>query len=626
MSTAQDIFISYNRKDKSFAEFLVKCLERSGLRCFQDVTGLKIFDKLDASLKLEIAKSKWLVAIISPSYLQSYWCLFEALEAIQGQDLEQRFLPLVLKYTPEDQFLDESFVLKALSDLDGQILEFERQMVQLKAYDLSAKLDKLHFVRANLPKVFRTINDRIFPEFLVWDDAVIRDTLRQLMGRLIPTATIDFDRIPLTFDRLAATPLVIPRLKELPSLLWQTYVGCQAWKNSPVVIGRDVLVGSAGRVWNEPDEQDGIYCLEAQTGALKWFAPTPADANHLLVSKGIVITGCDNGCVVAVSARNGKFLWQTELPHGIVGGPIKLSANIGGSGSAGEAARDPLLVVTHDGGVYLLDLWTGAEMQTVWIGEPVIGDPLLFEQGYEQVIAVPTASGSIFFIKYSNIWTQLGQPEGIRFQYPSEYSETGFETPMLAAQPVFAGNLILQGIVRNTTYPEAPIIAVDSQNRETRWIGTDPDKKIGSFGNLRHTPVIVDQQVLFVSAYSRELCALRLDDGRLLWSVDLSQGMFEQWCGLVATEHIVYAGRHDGYLHRVNTRTRQREWSLFVGQSQHAGVVLSGKQKLPEFDGAYSWGAAGSWPILATPAVDDGRLYVGTKEGYLYCFANLGDS
>jgi len=252
-----DIFISYNRKDKSFAEFLVNTLERVGLACFQDVTGLKIFDKLDASLKLAIAESRWLMAIISPSYLQSYWCLFEALEAIQGQDVEQRFLPLVLRYTPDDQFLDETFVLKALADLDGQIRDFEQRMIQAKAFDLSPKLDKLQFVRANLPKIFRTINERIFPEFSVWDDGVVRDTLRQLVDRLKPDATLDVATLPLVFDRLAARPIVVPRLQDLPSLVWQAQVGCQAWKNMALVVGNDVLISSAGSRYNQPDPEDG---------------------------------------------------------------------------------------------------------------------------------------------------------------------------------------------------------------------------------------------------------------------------------------------------------------------------------------------------------------------------------
>jgi hypothetical protein len=90
-----DVFISYNRKDEPFVRFLDQSLELAGLRCFRDVTGLGIYDKLDATLKTIISRSRWLMAVISPAYLQSYWCLFEALEAIQGQDLNLRFLPIV---------------------------------------------------------------------------------------------------------------------------------------------------------------------------------------------------------------------------------------------------------------------------------------------------------------------------------------------------------------------------------------------------------------------------------------------------------------------------------------------------------------------------------------------------
>ena len=620
-----DIFISYNRKDKSFAEFLVQCLERGGLSCFQDVTGLKVFDKLDASLKAAIARSRWLMAIISPSYLQSYWCLFEALEAIQGQDVQERFLPLVLRYTPDDQVLDENFVLKALADLDEQISNFERQMVQLKAYDLSAKLDKLAFVRANLPKVFRTIHERIFPEFLVWDDEVVRDTLRQLITRLAPDATIDFDTLPLTFDRLAATPIVIPRLKELPSLLWQTRVGCQAWKNSPLVAGNHVLVSSSGSKWNEPDPEDGIYSLEAETGKVSWFAPTPADPNRLLLSKGVVVTGCDDGSVVAISARDGKLLWQVQMDSGVVGGPIKLSSNIGGPARAGTRYDDPLLVVTYNGDLHLLDLWTGKQLGSLSLNAQVLGEPLFYELNYRSTLAVPTVSGALIFVSYSNIHISLSVIQSVALQYPSEYSQSGYNTPMLVAQPVFADGLIFQGIVRNTSYREAPIIAIDASTREVRWIGTDPGHVVGTFGNVRGGPLVINREVIFIAAYTREMCALSVDDGKLLWAVDVGQGMFEQWSAPVAGKQAVYIGRHDGYLHKVDLRQHQREWSMFFGTSQQAGIVVSSNQKLPEFEAAYSWNAGGSSPILANPVIDRGRLYVGTQEGYIYCVGNLGE-
>ena len=145
------------------------------------------------------------------------------------------------------------------------------------------------------------------------------------------------------------------------------------------------------------------------------------------------------------------------------------------------------------------------------------------------------------------------------------------------------------------------------------------------FGNLRTSPVVIEREVIFAAAYGRGLGAVSLDDGKLLWSIDLSQGMFEQWCGPVARGHSVYLGRHDGYLHKVNISTHQREWSIFLGDRSHAGSAVSGEQDLPEFQAHSAWAAAGSSPILATPILDRGRMYIGTHEGYLYCLANLGE-
>jgi hypothetical protein len=208
-----DVFISYNHKDARFVEFLVSSLERVGLSCFQDVARLKMFDKLDASLKSAIAGSRWLIAVISPNYLRSYWCLFEAIEAIQGQDVEVRFLPILVRASPTEQSLDEESVLEALDDLDKVMKELEQRIIRSRAYELSAKLDKLTFVRQNLPRVFRQIQERIFPEFRLWDDKSVSQTMRQVLDRLTPnadTAQAWNAEIPLLLPRGRSGRLTLP--------------------------------------------------------------------------------------------------------------------------------------------------------------------------------------------------------------------------------------------------------------------------------------------------------------------------------------------------------------------------------------------------------------------------------
>jgi outer membrane protein assembly factor BamB len=562
------------------------------------------------------------VAIISPSYLQSYWCLFEAIEAIQGQDLEQRFLPIVVRYKAQDQTLNEDFVLKALRDLDEQMSVFETQMVRMKAFELSTKLDKLRFVRTNLPSVFRQMHERIFPEFTLWDDRSVRSTLKQVLQRLSPSTDVDVSALPLAFDHLEATPVVIPRLKPLPSVLWMARVGCLARTNTPLIAGNSVFVSSGGSRWNEPDPEDGIYCLDAETGNRTWFAPAPIDANKLLLSRGKVVTGCDDGTVMAVSARDGSLLWRTRLDSGIVGGPIKLSANIGTSTgyAAPEELVDPIAVVSFSGMVVLLDLDTGREIQRLDIGRQVGGDVALSGER----LWIPCVDGTLVAVGYDNIYVKIARRAELTVQYANEFSETGQSVASLTAKPLVVDGRVVAGFVRQTYFDDPPLVAFDQMSGALQWKAQLAGQR-QSFGNLRSTPVAIGREVIFATAYSSGIAAVSLDDGRLLWTVDLSQPMFEQWSGPVARGNSVYLGRHDGYLHKVDVRTRRREWSMFLGNSASAGNAISGEQDLPEFQAHSAWAVGGSTPILATPAFDRGRLYVGTYEGYLYCIVNLGE-
>lgn len=52
--------------------------------------------------------------------------------------------------------------------------------------------------------------------------------------------------------------------------------------------------------------------------------------------------------------------------------------------------------------------------------------------------------------------------------------------------------------------------------KRPRWMGTHSKENAGNFGNLRSVPLVVDREIIFAAAYSSELCAISLDDGRML--------------------------------------------------------------------------------------------------------------
>ena len=127
-------------------------------------------------------------------------------------------------------------------------------------------------------------------------------------------------------------------------------------------------------------------------------------------------------------------------------------------------------------------------------------------------------------------------------------------------------------------------------------------------------------------AYTSGLVAVAVATGKTAWSVELGQAMFEQWSYADRGRTLdLHRGRHDGYLHKVSSERRRREWSMFLGDERRAGAVVGSTQETPEFADRAVWAAGGSSPILATPAMDRGRIYVGTHQGWLYCIGNLGD-
>jgi outer membrane protein assembly factor BamB len=187
---------------------------------------------------------------------------------------------------------------------------------------------------------------------------------------------------------------------------------------------------------------------------------------------------------------------------------------------------------------------------------------------------------------------------------------------------VFHDGKIIVGTV-GRTYAYFPIAAIDVATGEVAWRAADVGMAFQT-GNVRSAPLVVGDEVVFTCAYSDGLFAVSLANGEYRWRVRLGQEMFEQWSGPIARGNGLYLGRHDGYLHKVDMSTKKRVWSIYLGDDAAAGAVIAADQKGLKFDAPAAWRAGQSAPILATPRIDRGRLYVGTNAGYLYSIEELG--
>lgn len=630
-----DVFISYSWADEPFVDWLCKVFSDSGITYFRDTNNFALYDKFDVSIKHHISESRFVVALISQSYLSSYWCMFEALETMQGEDRAQRLLPVVLKYNSADQSLDEDFVFASLGDLAEKSAEFEQRMIRFQAYDLSGKLDKLAFLKANLPKIYAKIQQRLYPEMKLWSEAEVHRATLGLLRWINPA--IDPDLVLPSFAVGPAAQegaLTSPVFASIPRILWRSRIGICASRNRPVIVGNDVIVGSGGRDWNIPDEQDGIYCLDATDGALKWFTATPTDANSVTVMKGMAIAGCDDGSAVAVSAVSGKPIWRQRLSGGVTGGPLKLTSRAPGRGSRDtKEDEDRILCITYEGDLCTLSAETGDIRQVSCIGRKVLAQPLLVQVNpgdfyaqraslAEELLIVGCVDGTVLQVPiYSG---SLGEPISQLLQYTMNGSPSAKEEAVqLTAAPIRFGNSLIFPFARQTYDQQPPLVRVDLYTLAPIWFSKSEDPQ-NSFGNLRATPYVFGENAFFVTAYSRDLTGISLKTGEVVSATRLGPEMFEQWPGVVGVDNSAFVARHDGYVHHVDISSGERRWSLFLGAADRAGFAVTGTQALPEFNDTASWMSPGSSPILATPTLDRGRLYVSTAEGWLYCVEGLG--
>lgn len=68
------VFISYARKDRCWAEWLGEGLSKHGFQIWTDTTSVPTGESFIAELGKIIEKSDLVLAIMSPSYFQSAWC------------------------------------------------------------------------------------------------------------------------------------------------------------------------------------------------------------------------------------------------------------------------------------------------------------------------------------------------------------------------------------------------------------------------------------------------------------------------------------------------------------------------------------------------------------------------
>lgn len=635
-----DVFISYNWNDQKLVDLIGRELKRNNIKFFRDNTNLKLYEKLDITLKENIRNSTYLVAIISQKYLESYWCLFEAIEAILSEDLELRFLPIIVKYSETDVMFNEDFIFESIENLTNEIESLENKIIKYKAFELSSKLNKLNFVKSNLPKIYERTQQRIYPIFELYNNEKFINNLSDFFKHIKPDSNIDIDTNHLNFsnNNEVFNP---PEINSSPQIKWQTYIGKQKWKNTPLILGDDIFVGSAGDEWNSPDEKDGVYCLNIHTGRVKWFYPTNSDVNKISFYDGLILGGCDDGRFFCISSRTGKEKCTVKLDSGIVSSVYKKAEHL-------------FIVVTYKGTLYIINTEKANIHGYINIGSNVMGDIALIEDGYKTDVHIPTVDGLIIIlsdrepfspedfkdrknaikvrnntlkdfermVKEQN-FCSFRIVEEIKVEYPDEHSDTNYSISELYSKPLITENKIYQAFARQTYYSYPAIISINKITGEINWFANDNKNLSNHYGNIRTELVEFNNQIIFIHPYSNELVGISKNNGEVQWVTKLGRGMFQQWSSPIVYKENIYIARHDGYLYKVNGKTKQREWGMYLGEAEDAGVVFNDEQSLINENERVDWDIKKGFPLFSTPSASKGNLIIGSDEGYLYCISTI---
>jgi eukaryotic-like serine/threonine-protein kinase len=373
--------------------------------------------------------------------------------------------------------------------------------------------------------------------------------------------------------------------------------------SSPAVVGGKVYVGSADK---------NLYCLDAYTGQQLWnFTIGHYLRSSPAVTGGRVYIGPDDGYIYAIDANTGAQIWKTSA-----GGffPTLLDVNEADARSSPIVVGSSLYVGALDNKLYCLNL-DGTVQWTYTTGGPIYGSPGYYNNivyitstdGY--LYAVNAYGGSLAWKSAFTLNLDVGMPAF------SEHYNIG--SPTIINGVLYVGGGVQYGIAlysdswyaaRGQSTPSSNGIRMFAFNASTgasvwnqsRAGNTQPIYYPCVFNGNIYAPEFFEVTSMSATKPNSTGTVNPVPDfsqtgrraGNRTWST---------WVGYQIQGSLTYADDLTGA-------------KIYVGSDIGSIYVLnasSGK--------TYSVFTAGG-NVPCSPTVWEGKLYIGTTEGKLYCF------
>ena len=356
---------------------------------------------------------------------------------------------------------------------------------------------------------------------------------------------------------------------DLSSPKW-TYETMDAVQSSPAVVDGKVYIGSNDK---------NLYCLDAYTGSLVWnFSTEYKLRSSPAVVDGKVYIGPDDGYIYCLDAEDGSELWKKDIYAGNVP-PILIEVSTFQPRSSPIVVGGGLYVGALDGNVYCLNKENGDTLWTFPTGGPICGSPA-YADG---VIYIASTDRNMYALNASNgnkIWNWMTPKETTQLHFAP--------TPTVAEGKVFFGG----GAAYAT-----PIIfvALHANNGTIAWQrNMDPESNTQPI----QAPTYADG-VIYTSEHMGA-SAFNATDGSRIWY---------QWLGFQVFGSVAYADDLRG-----NATGYPGCPKVYVGCDSFSVTCLNATSGAPI--SSYTTGAQ----VSSSPALWEGKLYVGSSDGFVYCF------
>jgi outer membrane protein assembly factor BamB len=309
-----------------------------------------------------------------------------------------------------------------------------------------------------------------------------------------------------------------------------------------------------------------------------------------------VFVASHNGEVEALDLRTGRRLWARRVRAAISGGPGAGAGLVVVGGSMGE-----VVALSESDGQVRWQRRVNSEI----LSAPAVGNDFVVVRGVDgRLQALRSTDGT-------DSWLVVQEVPRLSLRGTSD--------------PILVGRLAICG------FDNGHVMAIDRTDGMTVWDAA-VDQPHGSSELQRlidvDGDVVSSGDDVFAVAYQGRLARLARDNGRAVWSRQLSS-----YRGMAVSDDAVFVSGADGTLFRLNRRTGLVEWQqkLLANRQLSAPVLYRGRLVVGDLDGYVHWFdpanghylarmRAGKRLISAPPIVAGGLLLVFNDGGELTAF------